>query len=35
MSYAVVRAPGPIHVGLMSPADPDLRLAAPAVSDFV
>ena len=32
--YAVVRAPGPIVVGVMSPADPAFRVAGPAVSDF-
>ena len=32
--YAVVRAPGPLVVGLMSPADPAFRVAGPAVSDF-
>ena len=33
--YAVVRAPGPILVGLMSPADPESRGVGPVVSDFV
>jgi len=32
--YAVVRGPGPIVVGLMSPADPSARNAPPKVSDF-
>jgi catechol 2,3-dioxygenase-like lactoylglutathione lyase family enzyme len=32
--YAVVRAPGPIMVGVMSPSDPAFRVAGPAVSDF-
>ena len=32
--YAVVRAPGPIVVGVMSPVDPALRVSAPALSDF-
>jgi catechol 2,3-dioxygenase-like lactoylglutathione lyase family enzyme len=32
--YAVVRAPGPIVVGLMGPVDPERRVAGPAVSDF-
>ena len=32
--YAVVRAPGPIVVGIMSPADPAFRVAGPTVSDF-
>ena len=32
--YAVVRAPGPIVVGVMSPPDPALRVPGPAVSDF-
>ena len=32
--YAVVRAPGPLVVGLMSPADPALRVAGPPLSDF-
>lgn len=32
--YAVVRGPGPIVVGLMSPADPTARGASPKVSDF-
>ncbi len=33
--YAVVQAPGPIVVGLMSPADDARRGAPPALSDFV
>jgi len=32
--YAVVRAPGPIVVGLMSPSDPEFRVEGPSVSDF-
>jgi hypothetical protein len=32
--YAVVRGPGPLVVGIMSPADPDRRGESPAVSDF-
>lgn len=32
--YAVVRGPGPIVVGIMSPADRTFRGEAPAVSDF-
>jgi catechol 2,3-dioxygenase-like lactoylglutathione lyase family enzyme len=32
--YAVVRGPGPIVVGLMSPADPAARADGPNVSDF-
>lgn len=32
--YAVVRAPGPIVVGVMSPADQACRVAGPAVSDL-
>ena len=32
--YAVVRGPGPIVVGVMSPADPAARTAGPELSDF-
>jgi hypothetical protein len=32
--YAVVRAPGPIVVGIMSPAEAGFRVAGPSVSDF-
>ena len=32
--YGVVRVPGPLVIGFMSPADPELRGASPAVSDF-
>lgn len=32
--YAVVRGPGPIIVGIMTPADEASRGEAPAVSDF-
>lgn len=32
--YAVVRGPGPIVVGVMSPADPAARSAGPEPSDF-
>lgn len=32
--YAVVRGPGPIMVGIMSPAGPTSRTEAPTVSDF-
>lgn len=32
--YAVVRGPGPIVVGIMSPSDQEARTAGPAVSDF-
>lgn len=32
--YAVVRAPGPIVVGLMSPSDPAFRGTPPALSDL-
>ena len=32
--YAVVRGPGPIIVGLMSPADPAARSAGPELSEF-
>jgi uncharacterized glyoxalase superfamily protein PhnB len=32
--YAVVGGPGPIVVGIMSPADPASRAEAPTVSDF-
>ena len=32
--YAVVRGPGPIVVGIMSPADPAARRAPPKVFDF-
>lgn len=32
--YAVVRGPGPITVGIMSPADPESRRQPPALSDF-
>ncbi len=32
--YAVVRGPGPIMVGVMSPVDPTARGASPQVSDF-
>ena len=32
--YAVVRGPGPITVGIMSPADPAVRAEGPRVSDF-
>jgi len=32
--YAVVRGPGPIVLGMMSPADPAFRTEPPAVSDF-
>jgi hypothetical protein len=32
--YALVRAPGPLMVGIMSPADPDHRADSPKVSDF-
>jgi len=32
--YAVVRGPGPLVVGIMSPPDPRLRGESPAVSDF-
>jgi hypothetical protein len=33
--YAVVQAPGPIAIGLMSPADDARRGSSPALSDFV
>ena len=33
--YAVVRGPGPIVIGIMSPADPESRGDPPRVSDFV
>lgn len=32
--YAVVRGPGPLVVGIMSPIDPELRRDPPSVSDF-
>lgn len=32
--YAVVRGPGPIVVGVMSPTDPTARAAGPELSDF-
>lgn len=32
--YAVVRGPGPIVVGVMSPADPAAQSAGPELSDF-
>lgn len=32
--YAVLRGPGPIAVGIMSPADPEFRREPPTVSDF-
>ncbi len=32
--YAVVRGPGPLVVGIMSPPDPGLRGESPRVSDF-
>jgi hypothetical protein len=32
--YAVVRGPGPIVVGVMSPADPAARSAGPELTDF-
>lgn len=32
--YAAVRGPGPLAVGIMSPADPALRTESPAVADF-
>ena len=32
--YAVVRGPGPVVIGIMSPADPAHRGEPPAVSDF-
>lgn len=32
--YAVVRGPGPLMVGIMSPIDPELRNDPPSVSDF-
>lgn len=32
--YAVVRGPGPIVVGVMSPTDPTARTAGPELSDF-
>lgn len=32
--YAVVRGPGPLFVGIMSPLDPELRGDQPSVSDF-
>lgn len=32
--YAVIRGPGPLIVGIMSPADPELRGESPTVSDF-
>jgi uncharacterized glyoxalase superfamily protein PhnB len=32
--YAVVRGPGPIVVGIISPADPAARTDGPQVSDF-
>jgi uncharacterized protein (TIGR00730 family) len=32
--YAVVRGPGPIVVGVMSPVDPTARTASPHISDF-
>jgi uncharacterized glyoxalase superfamily protein PhnB len=32
--YAVVRGPGPIVVGIMSPADPAARKPGPELSDF-
>ena len=32
--YAVVRGPGPIVVGIMSPSDPESRGEPPPVSDF-
>lgn len=32
--YAVVRGPGPLAIGIMSPAEPDFRSEPPAVSDF-
>lgn len=32
--FAVVRAPGPVAVGIMSPVDPDRRSGPPALSDF-
>ena len=33
--YAVVLGPGPLVVGIMSPATPEFRRASPSVSDFV
>ena len=33
--YAVVLGPGPLAVGIMSPADPEFRSDSPSVSDFV
>ncbi len=32
--YAVVRGPGPLVVGIMSPIDPERRSDPPSVSDF-
>jgi len=32
--YAVVRGPGPLVVGIMSPIDPERRTDLPSVSDF-
>lgn len=32
--YAAVRGPGPLVVGLMSPADPAFRHPSPAIADF-
>jgi hypothetical protein len=32
--FAVVQAPGPMILGLMSPRDPDRQSATPAISDF-
>lgn len=32
--YAVIEAPGPLHLGLMSRADASHRTESPAVSDF-
>lgn len=32
--YAVVRGPGPLVVGIMSPLDPNLRREPPSMSDF-
>jgi len=32
--YAVVRGPGPLVVGIMSPAEPHFRGEPPALSDF-
>lgn len=32
--YAVVRGPGPVFVGIMSPIDQDRRSESPSLSDF-